>query len=366
MTLAAANLSAQERSAVYTNLLNPFVYNPSLAGSTESIHAILNARGMIGGIDGSSRSYNFGISMPVANGTGLGLKMISVSAGAFQTVNAEGAYSKQVKFNNQHSVTFGLSAGFAQTNLRSEILNGQVDLSDKALSSANLNTMQFTSGAGITYKYEKKLEVGAALPALITGGRPISYMAVVNAGWNFYCGSKREWKLKPAVNYFNLESSPAMYDGLLTGSWNDVLSLTAGYRTNGSLIASAGLNLKTIAIRYAYYSHMGGLQSLAPAQNEIAISFWFNKPRKATKPGSELVSDDVIQDEIDRLNDRLNGLINVEKTNPGLVNMKKEVTKLNRDLEKILGRYKITNNQQIEKIKALQNTIESIIARYND
>jgi hypothetical protein len=43
-----------------------------------------------------------------------------------------------------------------------------------------------------------------------------------------------------------------------------------------------------------------------------------------------------------------------------------ELSKINRDLEKILSKYKIENIEQLNRIKELQTSIELLIAKYND
>lgn len=365
LLLTVSNLFAQDRSNIYTNLLNPFLYNPSLSNSSDNIYTCFNARGFVGGIDGSQRSYNFAIYSPLTSGTGIGAKVLTTSVGIFQTLNAEGAYSKLVKFNSNNNLSLGLSLGFTQLNIKSEFLNGQVDLSDQTINSPDLNKILVSSGAGATYRFKKNVEVGLSFPMIITGDKPLNSFFIANAAWNIFTGINKEWKIKPMVNYYNLRNSPEMVDMLIGAAWNDVISLTSGYRTNGSVIMAAGFNFKSLAINYAYYYHVNDLQKLAPAQNEIGIAFIFNKPQPKIAKKVQ-VTEQVIEDEIDKLNERLTGLINVAKTNPGLINIKKEISKINIDIEKILKKYKITNSEQLLKIKELQNNIDSLIAKYND
>lgn len=365
LLITAVQVNSQERSNIYSNLLNPFIYNPALAGSTESISAIVNTRGVSGGIDGSSRSFNFGIHTPVKNTMGIGMKVLSISVGAFHTISTEGVYSKFVKLNSRNMLKLGLSLGITQTNLKPELLNKMVDLSDPALDNKGLNRFLISSGIGMSYKFDNKAELGLSFPGLMVGDRPLNDMMILNAAWNFFRGTEKEWKIKPIINYYKLNNSPNMTDALLQGSWKDMLSLMGGYRSNGSMIVSAGLNLKTFGVNYAWYKQISGMMALAPVQNELAITFSFNKPQ-SSKNKNIIVSDEVIQDEIDKLNDRLNGLMNIDKTNPGLVNMKREINKLNKDLEKVLSKYKIVNSEQIQKIKNLQSTLETLISKYND
>ncbi|MDP1727398.1 MAG: PorP/SprF family type IX secretion system membrane protein [Bacteroidota bacterium] len=276
--LVSFKTNAQVRSSIYSNLLNPFIYNPALAGSNDNIYAIFNTRGITGGVDGSNRSYNFGIHAPLNNNTmGIGAKVLSSSVGVFQATNAEAAYSKFVKMDEKSILKLGISMGITQTRLKNELLNTQTDLSDPALSSKDLNRFLFSSGIGLHYAYNKKAELGLSFPALMTGDKPLNNMMVVNASWCFN-SSENNLKIKPMINYYKLNNSPNMADVLLQLNWKDQISAMGGYRSNGSAIASLGLNFKTFAINYAYYYQMSGIMALAPAQNEIAIAFSFNKP----------------------------------------------------------------------------------------
>ena len=366
LIIFGSTVQAQDRANSYTNLLNPFLYNPALTGSYDNIYAVLNIRSIINGDDASPRSYNFGIHTPLKGGNALGFKVLAINSGVFQTYNTEATYSKTVKFTNKQTLSLGMSLGFVQTNIRQDLLTNGVDLSDQTLVSKDLNHMLLSSGAGFVYRIDKRIEAGVSFPKLVTGNQVLNSTMVANFAVNMFMGSKKLFKLKPIVNYYRISNSPVMEDLLLNASWNDAVSLQGGYRTNGSVIMSAGINLKSLAFNYVYYYHTGALMNLAPAQNEIAISFRFNKPQPVAKVKTEVVEDKVIQDEIDKINERLSGLINVEKTNPGLVNVKKEIVKLNKDLDKILHKYKITNVAQLKSIKELQNNLDILIAKYNN
>ena len=117
---------------------------------------------------------------------------------------------------------------------------------------------------------------------------------------------------------------------------------------------------------YNYFHHTSDLTRLAPAQNEIAIAFNFKKPERGAPKKQEVVDKAIIEDQIEKINLRINGLISLEKSNPGLVNVKNELSKINKDLEKILSKYKIENIEQLKRIKELQTSIELLIAKYND
>jgi type IX secretion system PorP/SprF family membrane protein len=357
---------AQDRSGYYTNLLNPFLVNPAMAGSYDNVHTIFNAKTMVGGAAASPRTLNFGIHSPLMNKTsGIGAKVITHWVGAYQIVNAEAAYSKLVKLKTDHTLTFGLSLGFMQNTLRMDALSATVDLSDPTLSTQNLNKIKFTSGAGMIYRYKNKAEIYASSPMLTTGDLGLNGFFVAGGNYTFDLGQTGDYQLKPSINYYNFINSPKMVDLLLTGNWQKTVFVTAGYRTNGAIVSGLGFNFKNVMIGYNFYYHTGNLNYLAPAQNEVAIAFNFKSPEKKLKK-EEVVNDQIIQDQLDKINSKINGIINLEKTNPGYLNVKNELSKINKELERILVKYKIENIDQLKKIKELQTNIELIIAKYND
>ncbi len=365
----AANIitaNAQDRSSFYTNLFNPFLANPAMAGCYDNIHTILNARTMVGGIESAPRTINFALHTPFANNTGLGLKVINHWNGAFQTINTEGAYSKLVKLKDDHNLTFGLSVGFMQTNLNLDLINSSVDRTDPSLNLPDLNRVYFTSGAGLVYRYKSHFEFYASSPMMVTGAQSINGFFVMGTNYKFFLDQNKAYSLKPTLNYYNFTQAPKMMDLLVTGSWSDVLNITAGYRSNGSVIAGFGFNFKNVVVGYNYFHHTSDLTRLAPAQNEIAIAFNFKKPERGAPKKQEVVDKAIIEDQIEKINLRINGLISLEKSNPGLVNVKNELSKINKDLEKILSKYKIENIEQLKRIKELQTSIELLIAKYND
>ena len=141
--------------------------------------------------------------------------------------------------------------------------------------------------------------------------------------------------------------------------------MNLGYRTHGSAIAGLGFNFKNVMVNYNYYHHTGNYNKLAPASNEVSIAFLFRKPERRI-PSKEVVNDQIIQDQIEKINQKINALLNLEQSSPGLINIKTEMVKLNKDLEKILAKYKIENIDQLKRIKELQTNLELIIAKFNE
>ncbi|MCF8253006.1 MAG: PorP/SprF family type IX secretion system membrane protein [Bacteroidia bacterium] len=355
---------AQVRSHYYTNLLNPFLVNPALAGNTQGINALFNARTMLGGIDGSPRTINFGINGSLEKDAGLGLKVVSDWSGIFQTTNIEMAYSKKVQLVQNQFLSFGLSLGAIQTTLQSELVNGNVNLADPKLNDPSLYKLKIASGAGFIYNYANKFEFATSFPSLVNGDDKINGFFVSSAQYNHAIGKDNKYVLQPRVNYFNMQYSDKLYDVLLKGTWNQTVSLSTGYRNSGAILMGAGFNFNSFSASYLYYYHTDKLNGVAPAQNEIAISFHFNKIKKAASQPRISSDIDEFSSELSKINRRVNGLIQVEQSNPGLVNIKQEVMNINKDLEVLMKKFKVENPEHLRIIKNIQESIDLIIAKY--
>ncbi|MDP3929575.1 MAG: PorP/SprF family type IX secretion system membrane protein [Bacteroidota bacterium] len=362
LLFTSSMVQAQDRSHYYTHLLHPFLINPAAASSDNSIRALFNARTMLGGIDGSPRTINFGLHGGLANDAGLGLKVINDWLGVFQTTNIEMAYSKKVLLSSEQSLHFGLSLGVIQTNLKSDLINGSVNLADPNLTDPNLNRIRIASGAGFIYKFADKFELSTSFPTLVTGDDKINGFFVSSVNYKFKLGEQDKFTVKPIVNYYNMQYSDKMFDAMLHASWNDMLSLTGAYRSNGSIIMGAGTQFNSFSVQYLYYHHTGDLNGLAPAQNEIAIGFAFNKPKKEIKPKKLEFGEDAFSQDLSKINQRVNGLIQVQQSNPGLVDMKKAIADINTDLNKLLQNNKVSSAAHLKLIKSIQESIDLMIA----
>lgn len=362
--LLLQNGFAQERSHYYTNLLNPFLINPAHAGSVQGINAIFNAKSMLGGIDGSPRTINFGLSGSLQRDAGLGLKVISDWSGVFQTTNMEMAYSKKVQLHEKHFLSFGLSLGVIQTTLKTELLNGTVNLADPTLTDKNINKLRVASGAGFVYKFDDKLQISTSFPSLVTGDDKINGFFISSVSYNKNLGKDNKYQLLPAINFYNMQYSDKLFDAMLTGTWNKTISISTGYRSNGSLLMGAGINFNAFSAQYLYYHHTDKLSGLAPAQNEIAIGFHFNSPKRNAKSKSAMGNQDEFAVELTKIERRVNGLIQIEQTNPGIVNIPNEVTNINKDLEQLLKKFKVETPEHLRLIKNIQESTDLIIAKH--
>lgn len=293
VNLNISGLKAQYRETFYTTLLNPFIANPAIAGSSGAPYAMFNARTLVGGTNTSSRTINFSVHTPLNNvpkygNSSIGLKLISHNSGVFQTTNAEGAYSVKVDLSRDDHLSLGISLGFIQTTLDKDLLSSTVNLSDPNIDAPQLNKFIFTTGAGILYQNRNGLELYAASPMLVSVSEPLSAFALVGASYKLKMGGHSSQNyLKPSINYYNFTNTQKVIDGLIALYLNDAFKLQLGYRTSGAAVGGLGLNINSFLVAYNYYHFTGEFSRFAPAQNEIAVAFKF-KPQKRGRRSSEL------------------------------------------------------------------------------
>jgi type IX secretion system PorP/SprF family membrane protein len=287
----ANNANAQYRETFYTTLLNPFIANPAVAGTSGAPFAMFNARTLVGGASSSARTINFSVHTPLNNvpkygNSSVGLKFISHNAGVFQTTNAEAAYSVKVDLSRDDHLSLGLSLGFIQTALDKDLLSSNVNLADPNIDAPQLNQFLFTTGAGILYQNRNGLELYAASPMLVSVSEPLSAFALVGASYKFNLGGHSSTNyLKPVINFYNFTNTQKVIDGLLSMYFNDAFKLQLGYRSSGAAVAGLGFNINSFLVAYNYYHFTGEFTRYAPAQNEIAIAFKFKPQRKSGRRG---------------------------------------------------------------------------------
>lgn len=367
LLLVATSSLAQDRSNYYTNILNPFLQNAAYTGANDNTSIILNAKSMMGNISGINKNIMFGIHSAMPDNTGIGLKVIADYKGAMQNVNAEFSCSKKIQLAQDHFLSFGASAGVTQTTLRSQMLTEYVDLSDPTISQGSFSKLHFTAGAGLLYKWNKGLDVALSTPTLITSGERINTLMIGQAAYTFKISADEAWKLKPNATVYKFNVSKSMIDGGVGLYWKDNIWTNIAYRTNSSMLFALGYQVKSFAISYAYNMNLAKTNTLSAGTNEVALTFGFNKINK--RPQVTIIDETnkgVIEEKLANIKTRLEGLMQVEKTNPGMVNVKKELKSITNDFLRLLRDYKADNVPSVKnKVGEIQGMIDGLITKYS-
>ncbi|MDQ3046124.1 MAG: PorP/SprF family type IX secretion system membrane protein, partial [Bacteroidota bacterium] len=119
--LASSPAIAQQLPFSSQYYTNPFVINPALTGTKETVNAFLTHRSQWTGMAGAPQTSYLTIDGPVeAKNIGLGLKLYSDVTDITSKVGAFANYSYKLKINDDNNLYFGLALG---------VINNRIDFS---------------------------------------------------------------------------------------------------------------------------------------------------------------------------------------------------------------------------------------------
>jgi type IX secretion system PorP/SprF family membrane protein len=245
------------------------------------------------GIDGSPSTNFFSIHSGIGKNMGLGGGVILDKASFVSRFSAKLSYSYRIKLGEDHNLRFGLSAGLFQINLNAT--NAVVDdVTDEIVSGGAQSGINFDSEFGIFYNL-KGLELGVSIPQVFETEAEIQFEGidgftstrhfVAYAGYDKQLNEK--WSVEPSVLYKTAQSGLNQFDfnGMVT--FNDMISVGAGYRTHIGIIARLGLNIKDLLyLGYAYEFAGANISSYSTGSHEIMLGVKFCKDAKDVEPTS--------------------------------------------------------------------------------
>lgn len=271
---------AQELShAYYSYLLNTYNVNPAYTGYSENLEAVLYAKNHMSGIKEAPKNLMFGISSPINTNQNMGGRILSDSRGAFKMNKIDLTYSHLLKINEEHSLTFGVSAGFLNRNFNASSINKEyLDETDPTLMENYMNESIFVMGAGFLYQY-KDLEVGISSPHLLEDLSEFSKYQFVNVAYKHQI-EESDFQLQPMIFYQNIALIKNKMDIILRGIYAEKVWAQIGYQTPSAISFGLGFDLEHFSAGYVYEKFSSELSNISNGSNQIMIklSFGNNKP----------------------------------------------------------------------------------------
>ena len=276
----SGKVKSQELINYNLYIQNPYLYNPAYTIDQQLISAYLNSHLQWMGFEGAPRTYTFGIHAPFTKNMGLGLSVYNSSQGLINNFNARLSYAFRGMLADDHYFQLGTSMGIS--NDRLDVLSANyVDVTDPNLSTDYYNNTSFAAGVGLLY-YIKGFEVQAIMPQLYERNHT-SFYTIGVLGYNIK-PANASWSLKPSVMARGSDISPLQFDGNLMGTWKEMVWAQVGYRTNKSVIASLGVNIKGLGIGYAYQINTDPIAAASNGTHEIQLIVNFGKDLYDSKP----------------------------------------------------------------------------------
>jgi type IX secretion system PorP/SprF family membrane protein len=255
---------------------NPYQFNPSYAASNGYAEANVFYRKQWLGIDNTPTTAAFNIATPIGRNVSLGLLGYSDKSALLTNTSVMATFGYRVRFNLNHHLNFGISAGAGFNNFD---LSAIESTNDPALANITQNNTYLNGQFGFNYQW-KNLNVGFAFPKLFNS-QPNSVKSFneveldkfdnrfASASYSFNAGDIR---ITPAVAYRSIGSNQNQLEGLLLGSYKNLVWLGGSYRDGYGITGFIGINIKgLLRLGYAYEKATGDIADVVDGAHEIYI-----------------------------------------------------------------------------------------------
>ncbi len=272
-----------------TNLYTENVYNinPAYAGYNPTcLEAYAGHITQWVGVDGAPSTNYLDIHKGFGKNLGLGGGFILDKTSMISRFSGNVSGSYRIGLGENQNIRVGVSLGIYQVSVNTADAVVQ-DPSDEVIAGSR-SGMSFNNEVGLIYNY-KKLLIGVSVPqAFETSAKYESGSTDSEFGLDrhFTAFMKYDWELSEKID---LEPSTMMkkvggvnqFDINLMGTYNKLISLGVGYRTDVGMLARLKLKLKEMfVIGYAYEFAGSNISSYSSGSHEIMLGLTFCKEKK--------------------------------------------------------------------------------------
>jgi type IX secretion system PorP/SprF family membrane protein len=302
LTVFCFNLITAQQQTLFTNIaLHQYLYNPAYAGVFKGTQFNASYRNQWTGFEGAPQNLvasGYGIFKKRPNMAAGGV-IINDKSGLLQRTSFYASYAYHLKLSKKLNVSFGLSAGGVQYNVK--IYNAKpYDKDDEFLKNNILNANAFDANAGL-YLYSKKFFFSFSSQQLVNGkiywkdtrGKLTPHV-YINSGYSFTLDKKKkEWVLQPSILMRFNNPSPYQIEATLKTIYKDMVWLGGGYRFGSSAYAMIGTTIsKQFTFGYSYDYSTTALQKYSSGSHEIILTYSLASKKKLTASEKVLGADE--------------------------------------------------------------------------
>ncbi len=255
---------------------NLFYYAPAHTGDKEQFAAFADYRNHLVNISDAVQTASFGLHSPITKKMNLGGLIKTQRFGLFETISGRIDYSFRTHITDNQTIGLGINGGVMQRNLN---VNDAVaaDPNDPVLMADYSKKNIFFAGASLNYRF-KNLNFDIGIPSLYRSGDLLNTNYFSFLSYDMYSDNKI-WMFQPSVAV--VYNTSHIFDAHinLSVNYDNVFWIQPTYKLNGSIVVSAGVNLKKIGIGYAYETNSGALSYIGGASHEIILTYGFFKKR---------------------------------------------------------------------------------------
>jgi type IX secretion system PorP/SprF family membrane protein len=284
--LMISKLGISQQLPIYTNyMLNPYAYNPAVAGSKPTAVFNLNYRNQWVGFQDAPKTYMISLHSPIG-------KQKKLSVGVLVNSDNTGLLSRT---SGYYTLGLGVSGGMVQ--YRVKLFDAKIaDAGDDLLTGNILSNNVFDSNGGL-YLYSDKLFFGVATYQYI--GNKITWKdSQSNLSQHMYATLGYTFKVSKTISVqpsalakFNAPA-PFQPEFSLRAFYKNIIWLGGSYRMNDAASALVGVTIKDkLTIGYSYDIITSNIKSYSRGSHEIAICYQFIKPKKKLDADEQELND---------------------------------------------------------------------------
>lgn len=291
-------LKAQDRPVYSQVFLNPYFYNPAMAGRDLQPAIYLFRRQQWSGIEGAPLTNTLNFHTIFGRHVLFGTDIYSDERSILKTTTFLVTGGYRLTLSDEQSLNFAISAGagFNSIDLASIDYTLLPDGNDPALSSALDNNIYLDGNAGISYQYND-FYFGLSLPRLFktryissdqfdigTFG-PLNNLVAMTGMKIKVSGEK--FAIEPLLIYHYAKNTPDLFEAYGIFHFYNMVWVGAGYRQNSGFAGFVGLNIiNHFKFGYGYEvptQFDNGSPSFSNGSHEFQLAFLIGK-KKTPKP----------------------------------------------------------------------------------
>lgn len=342
--------------------INKFHLSPAFAGLHQNTELFMGFRQNWTRIQGAPECRMISINAPQTQNMGLGGTIINDKIGIFNHLHASLSYSYQVKIDRYMGLSFGLAAGLYNNRIDISGIKSATNADPQLVFMQDFHGTTFNVMPGVLFHYQT-LYVGIAVPQAI--GNKINYDPekenyytmsrhyLLHASYNYEIN--REFDVEPFVMLRTTERSPFAFEVAATGTYQDRVWLTVGYRKRNSILFSVGGAINDRLVANYTYELGSELYQYSGGTHEIGIGFLI-KDGKSKHPS-------IFEDLPPSTNPEIDELKKQIQNNNCCEELEKEIEKLHEKIDS-LHQQEPDKSEEIkeieEKIKNIENEVDDI------
>lgn len=274
------------------NMINPFVFNPSMAGASGDLSAFLVRNQRYSGFNGASVNNYLSIDGSLLKGKGgFGVQVAHQTHGIQQQLSSSLTYAYGIRFRNAGSLRFGVTGGLLDNRIDIAAIN-VMDQNDPYLATMRAKVSSFNMNAGLTYRW-KSLNVGLTVPQLL--GNKVSYdkensrgyyrlerHIMAMAQYDFSLSGNKSITFRPNAIVRFVPGAPIQYDLTAFVNHTKIGWASVGYKSDYSIQMNIGFHImQQFKVGYSYEYLIGSMRNYSTgAHHEIMLGFVFNTKEK--------------------------------------------------------------------------------------